>query len=153
MKFGVLVDETGTEKPLTQSSFSSFLVKRDHGLRKRAFHQFYEQFQDHQFTLASSLAYSVKADVFRARARNYSSALEASLFRDDVPVTVYDGLIGAVRNNFAPLFRYYELRRRVLGLDELHHYDTYVPLVPEIDSHVTFDMAIKEILDAFEPLA
>jgi oligoendopeptidase F len=152
MKFGALTDEKGEEKPLTQSSYSSFLVKRDHALRKRAFHQFYEEFQDHQFTLASSLSYSVKADVFRARARNYPSALEASLFRDDVPVAVYDGLISAVRKNLAPLFRYYELRRRVLGLAELHHYDTYVPLVPEIDSHVTFDEAIEQILAAFEPL-
>ena len=152
MKFGVLIDEKGEEKPLTQSSFSSFLVKRDHELRKRAFHQFYDEFQDHQFTLAASLAYSVKADVFRARARNYPSALEASLFRDDIPVAVYDGLIGAVRNNFAPLFRYYELRRRVLGLAELHHYDTYVPLVPEIESHVSFDEATERILSAFAPL-
>jgi oligoendopeptidase F len=152
MKFGVLTDEKGEEKPLTQSSYSSFLVKRDHALRKRAFDQFYEEFQDHQFTLASSLAYSVKADVFRARARNYPSALEASLFRDDVPVAVYEGLISAVRKNLTPLFRYYELRRRVLGLDELHHYDTYVPLVPEIDSQVTFDEAIDQILAAFEPL-
>jgi len=152
MKFGVLTDEKGEEKPLTQSSFGSFLVKQDHSLRKRAFHQFYEEFQDHQFTLASSLSYSVKADVFRARARNYPSALEASLFRDDVPVAVYDGLISAVRKNLAPLFRYYELRRRVLGVDELHHYDTYVPLVPEIDSHVAFDEAIEQILAAFQPL-
>jgi oligoendopeptidase F len=152
MKFGVLTDEKGEEKPLTQSSYSSFLVKRDHALRKRAFHQFYQEFQDHQFTLASSLAYSVKSDVFRARARNYPSALEASLFRDDVPAAVYDGLISAVRKNLAPLFRYYELRRRVLGLAELHHYDTYVPLVPEIDSHVNFDEAIEQILAAFEPL-
>jgi oligoendopeptidase F len=152
MKFGVLIDENGEEKPLTQSSYSSFLVKRDHGLRKRAFQQFYEEFQDHQFTLASSLSYSVKADVFRARARNYSSALEASLFRDDIPVAVYDGLISAVRQNLAPLFRYYELRRRVLGLDELHQYDTYVPLVAEIESHVTFDEAIESILAAFAPL-
>ncbi len=152
MKFGVLTDEKGEEKPLTQSSYSSFLVKRDHALRKRAFHHFYQEFQDHQFTLASSLAYSVKADVFRARARNYPSALEASLFRDDVPVAVYDGLISAVRKNLAPLFRYYELRRRVLGLVELHHYDTYVPLVFEIDSHITFDEAIEQILAAFEPL-
>ena len=91
MKFGLLVDEKGEKKPLTQSSYSSFLVKRDHELRQRAFHQFYEEFQDHQFTLASALAYSVKADVFRARARNYPSALEASLFRDDIPVAVYDG--------------------------------------------------------------
>ena len=152
MKFGVLIDEKGETKPLTQSSYSSFLVKRDHELRKRAFHQFYEEFQDHQFTLASSLAYSVKADVFRARARNYSSALEASLFRDDIPPAVYDGLIAAVRRNLAPLFRYYELRRRVLGLDEIHQYDTYVPLVPEIESHVTFDEAIETILAAFAPL-
>ena len=152
MKFGVLIDEKGEEKPLTQSSFSSFLIKRDHELRKRAFHQFYDEFQDHQFTLAASLAYSVKADVFRARARNYPSALEASLFRDDIPVAVYDGLISAVRNNFAPLFRYYELRRRVLGLDELHQYDTYVPLVSEIESHISFDEAVETILAAFAPL-
>jgi oligoendopeptidase F len=152
MKFGALTDEKGEEKPLTQSSFGSFLVKRDHALRKRAFHQFYEEFQDHQFTLASSLAYSVKADVFRARARNYPSALEASLFRDDVPIAVYDGLISAVRKNLAPLFRYYDLRRRVLGLDELHHYDTYVPLVAEIDSRISFDEAIEKILAAFAPL-
>jgi oligoendopeptidase F len=152
MKFGVLVDEKGEEKPLTQSSFSSFLVKRDHALRKRAFHQFYEEFQDHQFTLASALAYSVKADVFRARARNYPSALEASLFRDDIPVAVYDGLIAAVRNNLGPLFRYYELRRRVLGLAELHHYDTYVPLVPDVASRISFDEAAETILAAFAPL-
>src|SRR3954454_11157698 len=152
IKFVTLLDEKGEPRPLTQSSYSSFLVKRDHELRKRAFHQFYEEFQDHQFTLAASLAYSVKADVFRARARNYSSALEASLFRDDIPMAVYDGLIGAVRSNLAPLFRYYALRRRVLGLDELHQYDTYVPLVSEIESHVPFDQAIETILDAFAPL-
>jgi oligoendopeptidase F len=152
MKFGVLVDDKGDEKPLTQSSYSSFLVKRDPEVRKRAFHQFYDEFQDHQFTLASSLAYSVKADVFRARARNYSSALEASLFRDDIPAAVYDGLISAVRANFAPLFRYYELRRRVLGLEQLHQYDTYVPLVAQIESDISFDRATEMILAAFAPL-
>ena len=152
MKFGVLIDDKGQERPLTQSSFSSFLVKRDHEVRKRAFHQFYAEFQDHQYTLASSLAYSVKADVFRARARNYPSALEASLFHDDIPVAVYDGLITTVRQNLAPLFRYYDLRRRILGLDELHHYDTYVPLVGEIESDVSFDEAIDHVLAALEPL-
>jgi len=152
MKFGALFDDKGRERPLTQSSFSSFLVKRDHALRKRAFQQFYEEFQDHQYTLASSLAYSIKADVFRARARNYSSALEASLFSDDIPVAVYEGLITSVRAHLVPLFRYYELRRRVLGLDELHHYDTYVPLVPEIETRVTFDEAIEHVLAALQPL-
>ncbi len=152
MKFGSLLDDEGREQVLTQSSFGSFLVKRDHDLRKRAFHQFYDEFADHQFTLASSLAYSVKADIFRARARNYSSALEASLFRDDIPIAVYDGLISSVRAHLAPLFRYYELRRRVLGLTELHAYDTYVPLVAEIETHVTFDEAIEQVLASLKPL-
>ena len=152
MKFGVLVDETGRERPLSQSSFSSFLVKRDPELRRRAFRQFYAEFRDHQYTLAASLGYSVKADVFHARARHYPSALEAALFPDDVPVAVYDGLIQAVRANLKPLFRYFDVRRRVLGLDELHHYDTYVPLVAEIQTRFTFDEAIEMVLDALAPL-
>jgi len=152
MKFGVLMDETGRERPLTQSSFSSFLVKRDPELRKRAFHQFYTEFHDHEYTLAASLAYSVKADVFHARARHYSSALEAALFPDDVPIAVYDGLIQSVRANLKPLFRYFDLRQRVLGLDELHHYDTYVPLVSEIETRFTFDDAVEMVLAALAPL-
>src|SRR5437588_1223260 len=152
MKFGVLTDETGREKPLTQSSFSSFLVKCDPGLRKRAFEQFYAEFQDHQYTLSSSLAYSVKADVFRARARNYSSSLEAALFPDDLSVSVYQGLIKSIRANLAPLFRYFELRRRVLGLKELHHYDTYVPMVAEIETHISFDQAVEHVVTALQPL-
>ncbi len=152
MKFGVLIDETGHKRPLTQSSFSSFLVKRDHELRKRAFHQFYAEFRDHQYTLAASLAYSVKADVFHARARHYSSALEGALFPDDVPIAVYDGLIQSVRANLKPLFRYFDLRRRALGLHELHHYDTYVPLVPEIETRFTFDQAVEMVLGALDPL-
>src|SRR6202790_3180101 len=152
MKFGVLTDETGHEQTLTQSSYSSFLNKRDHELRKRAFHQFYEEFQDHQYTLATSLAYSVKTDVFRARARNYSSALESALFPDDVPVEVYDGLIAAVRANLKPLFRYFDLRRRVLGLSELHHCDTYVPLVAEIETRISFDEAVEKVIAALQPL-
>ncbi len=152
MKFGVLTDDEGQERPLTQSSFGAFLVKREPAVRKRAFHQFYEEFRDHQFTLAAALAYSVKADVFRARARNYHSGLEASLFRDDVPMSVYDGLIASVRSHLQPLFRYYELRRRVLVLDELHHYDTYVPLVVEIDTKVEFDEAIGRVVASLAPL-
>ena len=152
MKFGVLTDETGREKPLTQSSYSSFLIKRDHELRKRAFHQFYAEFQDHQYTLATSLAYSAKADVFRARARHYPSALEAALFPDDVPVEVYEGLIKSVRANLKPLFRYFDLRRGLLGLGELHHYDTYLPLVGEIETKIPFDQAVDQVVAALQPL-
>src|SRR4029078_12617192 len=152
MKFGVLVDKEGRERPLTQSSFSSFLVKRDHELRKQAFHQFYAEFRDHQYTLAASLAYAVKADVFHARARHYLSALEAALFPDDVAVTVYDGLMQSVPGNLKPLFRYFDLRRRVLGLREVHHYDTYVPLIPEIETRLTCDQRAEMVLGALQPL-
>src|SRR5207248_8084928 len=152
MKYGVLIDADGREKPLTQSTYSSFLLKRDRDLRERAFKQFYDEFQDHQFTLAASLSYSVKADVFRERARNFRSALEASLFKDDVPVTVYDGLIDVVRDGIPPLLRYYELRRRVLSVDQLRAFDTYVPLVPEIETYVSFDEAINKIIASLAPL-
>lgn len=152
MKFGKLTDENGVERELTQSSYSSFLQKRDPELRRRAFHQFYSEFEDHKFTLASTLANSVKADVFRARARKYSSAREAALFQDDVPVSVYDNLIGTVRSNLAPLFRYYALRKRVLGLSEIHQYDTYVPIVPNFEKHTSFDDAVDLCLSALKPL-
>src|SRR5438876_1141691 len=152
MKFGVLRDAQGHERPLTQSTYSSFLLKRDGDIRRRAFHQLYEEFQDHQYTLATSLAYSVKADVFNARARNYPNALQASLFPDDVPIAVYDGLISAVHKGIPVLLRYFELRRRALGLDKLHAYDTYVPLVPEIDTQVSFDEAVEKVIASLAPL-
>lgn len=152
MKFGVVADVDGQEKPLTQSTYSSFLLRRDRGLRQRAFTQFYDEFQDHRFTLASALSYSVKADVFRARARNFPSALEASLFKDDIPIAVYDGLINAVREGIPALLRYYQLRRRVLAVNELHAYDTYVPLVHEIETHISFDEAIDKVIASLAPL-
>ncbi len=152
MKFGTLVDEKGVERALTQSSFSSFLVQRDPAVRERAFRQFYVEFKDHQFTLAASLASSVRSDVFRARARNYPSAREAALFHDDVPVSVYDNLIATVRANLPALHRYYALRRRVLGLAEIHHYDTYVPMVANIDTRVSFDEATNKVIEALKPL-
>jgi oligoendopeptidase F len=152
MQFGVIPDEKGVERPLSQSSFSSFLVKRDPALRKTAFHQFYAEFRDHSYTLASSLAHSVRADVFSARARNYASARDAALFRDDVPPAVYDNLIGAVRANLGPLFRYFELRRRVLKLDEIHQYDTYIPMVSDLETRTPFNHAVDIVLESLAPL-
>lgn len=152
MKFGEITDGKGREIELTQSSFSSMLIQRDRAVRKQAFHQFYNEFQDHQYTLASSLASSVRGDVFFARARNYPSAIEAALFRDDVPLSVYYNLIGAVRKNLPTLFRYYDLRKRVLKLDTIHHYDTYVPMVGEIDTEYSWDEAVNMVITAVAPL-
>lgn len=152
MRFGVIADEHGREVELSQSSYSSFLNKRDGALRKTAFHQFYREFADHKFTLASALSNSVKADVFRARARNFPSALEASLFSDRIPAGIYDNLIASVRSRLEPLYEYYELRRRVLKLDEVHQYDTYVPLVADAETHTSFDRAIDLVVESLAPL-
>jgi oligoendopeptidase F len=152
MKFGSVLDAEGRERTLTQSTYSAFLLQRDRSVRRQAFEKFYTEFQDHQYTLATSLSYSIKTDVFRARARNYSGALEASLFHDDVPIAVYDRLISSVRGGIPVLLRYYELRRRVLKLDDLHSYDTYVPLVQEIETRTSFDEAIEKVLASLLPL-
>ena len=152
MRFGVLQDENGRETELTQSSFSSFLYKQDPVLRKTAFHQFYREFSDHRFTLASALASSIKGDVFRARARNYHSALEAALFADRIAPAIYDNLISSVHAHLDALARYYELRRRILGLSEIHHYDTYVPMVAGVQVRTTFDEAIGHVVAALAPL-
>lgn len=152
LKFGLITDSEGQQSELSLGSFSSFLVKPDPDLRRRAFHQFYEEFTDHKFTLASTLASSVRTDVFLAKARHYPSALAGALFRNNIPVAVYDNLVGTVRAHLEPLYRYYELRRRALGLDEIHHYDTYVPLVPNITTRITFDEAIDQVIAAVAPL-
>lgn len=152
MKFGTLRDEAGVERELTQSSFSSFLQQRDPAVRRAAFHQFYQEFTAHQFTLASSLASSVRADVFYARARNHPSAIAAALFSDDVPLSVYDNLISSVRARLEPLYGYFALRKRVLGLEEIHHYDTYVPMVADTHSEVPWDSAVDHVLAALKPL-
>lgn len=152
MKFGTVRDSRGMERELTQSSFSSFLYDPTPAVRREAFHKFYAEFKDHQFTIASSLANSVRADVFYARARNYPSALEKALFADDVPVSVYDNLIASVRKHLPPLYRYFALRKRVLGLEEIHHYDTYVPMIADVSSHVPWDDAVNRVITALHPL-
>ena len=152
MKFGTVKDSSGADRELTQSSFSSFLQQRDPAVRREAFHKFYTEFKDHQFTLASSLANSVRSDVFYARARNHPSAIEGALFSDDVPLSVYDNLIASVRSRLEPLYRYFALRKRVLGLEQIHHYDTYVPMVGDVNSDVPWDGAVERVIAALAPL-
>jgi oligoendopeptidase F len=152
MKFGALINEDGQEVALSQSTYLSFLHKKDRDLRRRAFHQFYQEFDDHKYSLASALASSVRADVFSAKIRNYPSALEASLFGDNIPVAVYDNLIATVRKNLPVLQEYYDLRQEVLKLNDIHQYDTFVPLVPNIQNNVSFDEATEIVIQALSPL-
>jgi oligoendopeptidase F len=152
MKFGVLTTGDGQEIALSQSTYLSFLHKPDRDLRQRAFRQFYQEFEDHKFSLASALASSVRAGVFSAKIRNYPSARHASLFGDNIPVAVYDNLIGTVRKNLPVLHEYYDLRRELLKVDEIHQYDTFVPLVPEVQANVNFEEAIDLVVEALNPL-
>jgi oligoendopeptidase F len=152
MKFGVLTTGDGQEIALSQSTYLAFLHKQDRDLRRRAFQQFYLEFDDHKFSLASALASSVRADVFSAKIRNYPSARHASLFGDNIPVDVYDNLIETVRKNLPVLHEYYGLRRELLKLEDIHQYDTFVPLVAKIQTNVDFEEAIDLVVRALTPL-
>src|ERR1700722_9249162 len=152
MKFGFLTTSEGQEIALSQSTYLSFLHKEDRNLRRRAFHQFYQEFEDHKFSLAAALASSIRGDVFSAKIRNHPSSRHASLFGDNMPLTVYDNLIGTVRKNLPVLHEYYNLRRELLKLEDIHQYDTFVPLIPKIQSNVDFDEAVELVLQALKPL-
>ena len=152
LKFGEIVNENGDSIELTNASFSSFLLSPDREVRKRAFHRYYKQFQAHENTLSATLAGSIHGDVYYAKARNYQSARESSLFADNVPLSVYDNLITAVRNRLPEVHSYFDMRRRKMGLAEIHHYDTYVPVLAAQQSHHTWDEAVSVVLKSLEPL-
>jgi oligoendopeptidase F len=149
--FGV-IDTGQGPRPLSQSSWSVFMEDPDRNLREKTYRQFYGVFEAHKTSLASLYSGSVKQDVINARIRGFSSARAAALFPDKVSETVYDNLVDAVDRNLAPLHRYYELRKKVLGLDELRHYDVYVPLVEKAASKTSWNEAVDLVSQALAPL-
>lgn len=138
--------------PLSQSTWSIFMQNPDRNVRKKAYEKFYGTYQGHEQTIATLYAGSVKQDIFSAKVRGFDTALDAALFGDDVPKSVYTGLIEAVHKAFPALHRYYELRKKVLGVDELRHYDVYVPLVSSIKTHKTYEEAAQIVKEALAPL-
>jgi oligoendopeptidase F len=152
LKWGSLKNEHGELVELSNSSFASFLQSPERSVRKKAFHQYYTQFKAHENTLAATLSGSVQRDVYYARARNHESALAASLFHDNMPIVVVDNLIESVHRHLPSLYRYYDLRRRKMQLREIHHYDTYVPILSELKTRHTWSQAVKLVIAAIEPL-
>ena len=150
--FGTVKDETGQAVELSQGSFRVFLESRKRSVRKAAFTRFYEVYEGHKNTLAASLSSSVLQDVYAARVRNHPSALEAALFADKVPVTVYTNLIDTVRANLDTVYRYLDLRKKALKLKALHHYDTYNPIVDLPRTRIPYAKAVEEICEAVAPL-
>ena len=152
LTFGTVKNEAGEELELSQATFSVFLHSPKRAVRKKAFHQFYEQFAAHENTLAATLKGSIQGDVYYAKARSYASARESSLFSDDVPVSVYDNLVSAVRGKLPAVYKYLDVRRRAMKLKELHHYDTYVPILSDLDVRHTWDQAVKKVVASLQPL-
>ncbi|HEX8911258.1 MAG TPA: oligoendopeptidase F [Humisphaera sp.] len=152
LKWGAVKDEKGSVVELSHATFPLLLRSPKRAVRKAAFEQYYGQYDAHKNSFAASLNASVQRDVYYAKARNYPSALEAALFPDKVPVSVYDNLIASVRNNLPALYRYYDLRRRAMKLKDVHHYDTYVSILPDMEKRHTWEQGVKAILTSLAPL-
>jgi oligoendopeptidase F len=151
MTFGKLAID-GQEIELSHGSYSRCLENPNRDVRKQAFHQYYTEYEAHANTLAATLSGSVKQDVYNARARNHATAHEASLFPDQVPTAVYDNLISAVRKNLPAVHKYYAIRQRAMKLDNLHFYDTYVPILTDFRRTTPWNEAVEVVLESLKPL-
>ncbi|MGB3094225.1 MAG: oligoendopeptidase F [Candidatus Zixiibacteriota bacterium] len=152
IKYPSILDEDGNEVQLTKQKYSKFLESTDRRVRKDAADGFNQAYLAYLNTLGANLAGSINKDVVFARARNYNSALEAALHSDNIPLDVFNNLIETVNDNLEPVHRYVSLRKKVMGLDELHKYDLWVPLVPEARMDVSYDSAATLILNSSKPL-
>lgn len=152
MEFPLIENEDGEQEQLTAGNFIRFLQSRDRAVRKRAFDAKYDAYAKMGNTIAATLGASIKKDNFYATASRYESALAASLDSDHVEEAVYHQLIATVRAHQGDMARYLDIRRRLLGLDELHMYDIYVPLFPELKQNFSWDEAKRIVGYALAPL-
>lgn len=152
VKFGKVHDEHGDEKELTSAGFSVFMESRDRNVRKEAFYALYRQYKSYINTLAASYYGNVKQAVFFANARNYESTLQMYLSGSFIPESVYTNLIDTVNNNLDKMHDYVSLRKKTLGVDELHFYDIYAPLTSDYTVNVSYENAKETALDALKIL-
>ena len=151
MNFGTIKTEKG-ELPLSQSTWSVFMKNSNRTIREKAYQQFYKVFDSHKNTLASLYIGSVQQDVAHSKIRGYKSSLDAALFSDKIPESVYTNLIQAVHEGFDDLHEYYSLLKKSLAVDELRHYDVYMPFAPEAEKATTFSQAVELLEQALAPL-
>jgi oligoendopeptidase F len=150
--YGEVRDDQGREVTLTKGRHALLLRSKDRDVRRATQEAFVAPYLAHDHTLAALYAASVRGDVFDARVRRHATAREDALFGNNVPVAVYDTLVGAVREAAPVVGRYYDLRRRVLGLDELKIYDLQVPLSPEPERRYPYREAVDIVLSGLDPL-
>lgn len=150
--FEPVVDEEGETQKLTQGSYIRFLESPDRRVRKDAFCNLYKSYQGFQNTLGALYEANAKQAAFFAGERRYGSALEAALDGGNIPVSVYDNLIQAVHGRLGLLHRYMEVRKKRMGLDELHMYDIYAPMVEAPEKKIPFEEAKKMVKEGLAPL-
>jgi oligoendopeptidase F len=150
--FEAIEGEQGTKVEVTHGRYIRLMESRDRRVRRAAFNSMYRSYRNLKNTLAAAISANVKRNIFYARVRKYSSALQAALFGDNINPEVYDNLIATVRQNNAAMHRYVKLRRNMLGLDELHMYDLYTPLVKDVEWVITYEEAVETVKKALAPL-
>ncbi len=150
--FPEITDEDGDKVRVTHGNFIPFMQSKDRRVRKEAFDSLYGVYEQFKNTSASILHAQVKQLQFFAKAKKYNTAIEAALDVTEVPVSVYHSLIEAVNKNLPYLHRYMEIRKKALGVEELHMYDLYTPIIEEADSKVSFEEAKKTIIEALRPM-
>lgn len=152
MVFDDVTDKDGNVREVSTSGYIDLQMSDDRVLRENAFHSFYKGYQQHINTFAASYGGTVKGHTAEAAARNHESSRAMSMAHENVPTSVYDSLIDAVHDNMDTMYRYVKFRKKMLGLEELHYYDVYAPLVPDLDRKYTYEEAQDLILKAIEPL-
>lgn len=152
MQFPEIEDEDGNKVKITHANFTLFLKSKDRRVRKGAFEGLYSVYDQYRNTFASTLYGGVKSEIFYAKMRKYESALQGSLFADNISVDVYENLIKSVSENIAALDKYIDLKKKFLGLDEIHMYDLYVPLTENFDMKIPYEEAKKIVLEALKPM-
>ncbi len=152
MSFPTIKDEDGKEVELSEGRYSKFMLSKDRDVRRAAFKGTLGAYLEFKNTIAALLAGSIQKDVFNARARGYDSAVHAALAPDNVPVEVYTNLIDTIHEHLPKLHRYMEIRRQQLGVDRVHLYDTFVPLVESEPPQIAYDDAVATIIKALAPL-
>ena len=152
LTFDDAVDSEGKTHKLTSGSFVPLLMNGDRVLRESAFKQLYSRSGELRNTSAAILTSQVKNLQFFSSSRKYASSLEAALAENEIPVEVYNNLIDAVHQNFPAFYKYVDLRKRIMGLDELHFWDVYTPLVDDVDMKFTYEEACDLIVKALAPM-
>lgn len=152
LKFPTIKDEEGKDVEITHGNFIPLMESKDRDVRKRAFEALYSTYKGFKNTFAASLNGDLKKNIFNANVRNYNSSREASLDSNNVPVTVYDNLINSIHNNLDSMYKYMEIRKRALGLEELHMYDLYTPIVKDVDFNIPFDDGVELVKNALTVL-